>query len=137
MTVFIIGGLELGKDDDINPGPKHAEWRKTNVVNVKEITGKGKKTVTVRTSDQTLEECTLTIRSITNERYRQLLNLCDHGGPYEVLSNHGAMWMYIIDRSINHSDQDKEPPLTEILESGEEVELNVATWTIQLLEAHN
>jgi len=137
MTVFIIGGLELGKDDDINPGPKNAEWHKTNIVKIEQIPGKGRKFVTVRTSDKTLEGCTLTIRSITNERYRQLLKICDQGGPFEVISNHGSMLMHIIDRTIRHSDQDKEPPLTEILENGEEVELNVATWTIQLLEAND
>jgi hypothetical protein len=40
--------------------------------------------------------------------------------------------MYILDRSIDHSENDKEPPLTET-QTGET--LNVATWTIGLLEA--
>ena len=137
--IFQIGWLVMGDDDedDPNPGPKNADWHKVNIVKVEQIPGKGKKFVTVRTSDGTLDECTLTVRSITYERYHELRRLCDYGGPYQVLCNHGTLWMYIVDRNINHSENDKEAPLVERMENGQEYDLNVATWTIQLLEAND
>jgi len=143
--IFKIGWLPLTplNDDSPDPGPKNAEWHRTNIVNVEQIPGKGKKFVTVRTSDKntpttgTLEECTLTIRSVTNTRYEQLLRLCDDGGPYKVFCAHGTYWMYIIDRRITHTESDKEPPLREELENGTRPESHHATWTIQLLEAYD
>jgi len=137
--IFVIGWLKLGtgEENDPNPGPKNAEWHRVNVVKVKEIPGKGKKYITVRTSDKTLDECTLTVRSITEDRYTQLKMLCDDGGPYKVMCNHGTLWMYITDRRITHTESDKEIPLQEILPDGSRKNLNVATWTIQLLEAND
>lgn len=147
--IFQIGWLRLDPetDDEINPGPKNAEWHRATIVAVEQIPGKGKKFVTVRTSDKntdktgTLEECTLTIRSVTDIRYQMLKMLCDDGGPYKVLCAHGTYWMYIIDRRITHTEQDKEPPLREAIEGVSESNLGPeshhATWTIQLLEAHD
>ena len=148
---FQIGWLTLGKAGDVDPGPKNADWHKVNVVVKEEIPGKGKKTVTIRTSDGTLDECTLTVRTVTDTRYKLLKLLCDQGGPFEVVCNHGTLWMYIIDRNINHTENDKEKPLVETDTSGESSEsvgsgnssqddrakLNVSTWTIQLLEAND
>lgn len=147
--LFKIGWLTLTPltDDEINPGPKNAEWHRATIVNVEQIPGKGKKFVTVRTSDKntdttgTLEECTLTIRSITNIRYENLKMLCDDGGPFKVLSNHGTYWMYITDRRLTHTESDKEPPQKEAIEgvsdSNVGPESNHATWTITLLEAND
>jgi hypothetical protein len=133
---FQIGPVILGDDPDgPDPGVKNADWRKVNTVVVEKIPGKGKKDITIRTSDITLDECTLTVRSITNKQYVRLKLLCDLGGPYKVTCNHvGGLWMYIIDRQINHSENDKELPATET-ETDEK--LNVATWTIQLQEAND
>ncbi|MFA5458000.1 MAG: hypothetical protein WC261_10260 [Synergistaceae bacterium] len=134
--IFKIGWLTLGDsaEEEVNPGPMHARWTKTNVVVEKPIPGKGNKTITIRTSDMVLDHCELTVRSITNDRYKQLKHLCDECGPFKVVCNHvpDGLNMYILDRSIDHSENDKEPPLTET-QTGET--LNVATWTISLLEA--
>jgi len=147
--IFQIGPLRLdpATDDEINPGPKNAEWHRVNVVNVEQIPGKGKKFVTVRTSDKntpttgTLEECTLTVRSVTNIRYIRLLMLCDDGGPYKVVCAHGTYWMYITDRRVTHTEQDKEPPLREAIEGVSANNLGPeshhATWVITLLEAND
>jgi len=147
--IFQIGWLVLTpeSDDECDPGPKNAEWHRVNVVNVEQIPGKGKKFVTVRTSDKntettgTLEECTLTVRSVTNVRYQKLKMLCDDGGPYKVWCNHGTYWMYITDRRVTHTEQDKELPLREGIEGLSTSNLrplsNHATWVITLLEAND
>jgi hypothetical protein len=136
--VFQIGWMVLGDPSELehNPGPKNAVWHMVNVVVVKEIPGKGQKYKTIRTSDKTLWECDLTVRSITDGRYRALKILCEQGGPFKVVSNHtpAGLNMYIVDCSITHDEKDKEPPLTET-ETGDI--LNVATWQIKLLEAND
>ncbi len=132
---FQIGWLTLGENaEGPDPGPRDATWHKANVVVVKQIPGKGKKFITERTSDITLDECDLVVRSITATRYSQLKLLCDMGGPYRVMCNHGVLNMYIVDRSINHSENDKEPPQKTDDDSDL---LNVATWTIKLQEAYD
>lgn len=132
---FQIGWLTLGDNPDgPDPGPKNAVWHKINVVAVKQIPGKGKKFITIRTSDKTLDECDLTVRSITDNRYQDLKLLCDQGGPFQVVCNHGTLNMYIVDRSITHDEKDKEPPLKET--ETKDV-LNVATWAIKLQEAND
>jgi hypothetical protein len=132
---FQIGWLILGGDaEGPDPGPKNADWHKANIVAVKQVPGKGKKFITIRTSDGVLDECDLTVRSITETRYKSLKLLCDLGGPYKVVCNHGVLNMYIIDRNINHSENDKEFPQKTDDESDY---LNVATWTIKLLEAND
>lgn len=141
---FTVGGKNLGawsssngKTEDPNPGPKSTNWHLAHIVEVKQIPGKGKKFITVRTSDKysnttgTLWECDLVIRSITDSFYRYLKTLCEDGGPYEVKCNHGILKMYIVDVSIQHDENDKEMPLK--ADNGEN--LNVATWTIKLQEA--
>ncbi|MFA5380155.1 MAG: hypothetical protein WC455_30620 [Dehalococcoidia bacterium] len=134
--IFQIGYLILGDDaeDEHNPGPKSARWTKTNVVVEKPIPGKGNKTITIRTSDMVLDHCELVVRSITNDRYKQLKILCDECGPFKVKCNHcpDGLNMYIVGRTIDHAENDKEPPLRET-ETNEM--LNVATWTISLCEA--
>ena len=129
---FKIGTLVLGNDDGPNPGPKNAQWHRINVVEVKQVPGKEKKFITVRTSDVTLYECDLTVRSITDDRYHELKNLCEQGGPFEVVCNHGNLNMYIVDWTITHDENDKESPLKEE-STGDD--LNVATWQIRLQEA--
>lgn len=132
---FQIGWLTMGDDpSEPDPGPKNAQWHKINVVEVKQIPGKGKKFITVRTSDGTLDECDLTVRSVTKKRYSDLKQLCDQGGPFKVICNHGILDMYIVERTITHDEKDKEPPLRE--EDGGEL-LNVATWQIRLQEAND
>lgn len=147
--IFQIGWLVLTpqSDDEGNPGPKNAEWHRVNVVNVEQIPGKGKKFVTVRTSDKntettgTLEECTLTVRSITDVRYQLLKMLCDDGGPFKVICSHGTFWMYITDRRVTQTESDKEPPIKEAIEGLSESNLGPeshhATWVITLLEAND
>lgn len=146
--LFKIGWLELTpqSDDDMDPGPKNAEWHRATIVDVGEVPGKDKKFVTIRTTDintprtGTLEECTLTVKSITNERYQNLLRLCNHGGPYLVRCYHGTYYMYIIDRTVTHGESDKEPPLKELSESDTgliEEESNHATWVIKMIEAND
>jgi hypothetical protein len=136
--IFKIGTLSLGENPDgPDPGPKNADWHMAHVVEVKPIPGKGKKFITVRTSDKhtpttgPLYECDLTVRSISDQRYKDLKILCEDGGPFEVSCNHGLLKMYIIDFSINHAENDKEPPLK--IDDGTD-SLNVATWTIKLQE---
>jgi len=138
-SIFWIGDLNLGplNDGDPNPGPKGQEWHKVNVVVVEQIPGKDKKFVTVRTSDKTLWECTLTVKTVTDERYQRLKLLCQDGGPYKVISTHEEMTMYITDFRISMSDSDKEPPVREQLENGTKPSSHHATWTIQLLEAND
>jgi hypothetical protein len=133
---FQIGTMVLGDPSEleVNPGPKNAVWHRVNVVVVKQIPGKGKKFITIRTSDQTLWECDLTVRSVTDNRYQWLKILCELGGPFQVVSNHGRLNMYIVDSSITHGEQDKEPPLKET-STGDL--LNVATWQIKLQEAND
>ena len=145
---FTIGGKNLGawsssngKTENPNPGPKSTSWHLAHVIEIKQIPGKGKKFITVRTSDKyikdstgTLWECDLVIRSITDDAYQFYKSLCEEGGPFEVKCNHGTLNMYIVDVSIQHDENDKEKPLTEIA-TGEY--LNVATWTIKLQEAHD
>jgi hypothetical protein len=132
---FQIGWLTLGGDDNgPDPGPKNADWHKVNIVEVKQIPGKGKRFITQRTSDKVLDECTLTVRSVSNTRYMALKLLCEMGGPYRVVCNHGILNMYITDRSINHSENDKEAPLK--TDDGSDY-LNTATWTITLQEAND
>ncbi|MHB8120468.1 MAG: hypothetical protein ACYDHX_17415 [Methanothrix sp.] len=138
---FKIGTLYLGanqdgstlSDDDPNPGPLSTNWHKVNIVEVKKIPGRGQEFKTIRTSDKTLWECTLVVRSITDERYQRLKLLCDLGGPFPTLSNHGLYPLYIIDGSVDKTDKDKEKPLKET--SGNKESLNVATWTLKLQEA--
>jgi len=137
--IFQIGTLALGAEKDgPNPGPKNAAWHMVHIVAVKQIPGKGKKFITVRTSDKytpttgPLYECDLTVRSISDTRYKALKALCEDGGPFDVNCNHGILKMYIIDFSINHAENDKEPPLK--IDDGTD-SLNVATWTIKLQEA--
>ena len=135
---FQIGWLVLGDPSDleVNPGPKNAVWHKVNVVVVKEIPGKEQKFKTIRTSDKTLWECDLTVRSITDGQYRRLKTLFDQGGPFKVVCNHcpGGLNMYLVDCSITHDENDKEPPLTET-QTG--AIANVATWQIKLQEAND
>ena len=147
--IFQIGKLRLdpATDDEINPGPKNVEWHRVSVVNVEQIPGKGKKWVTVRTSDVntdttgSLEECTLTIKSVTEIRYIRLHMLCDDGGPFKVRSSHGTFWMYITDRRVTQTESDKEPPIKEAIEGLSESNLGPeshhATWVITLLEAND
>lgn len=140
---FQIGNLFLGagpggaplSDDDPNPGPKSTDWHLVNVVKVKEIPGKGQKFKTIRTSNFTLWECTLVVRSITADRYNRLKILSILGGPFKTMSNHGLYNMYIVDASISHAENDKEPPMKE--QSGNKEQLNVATWTLKLQEAND
>jgi len=136
--IFKIGWLTLGdpSEEEVNPGPMNAVWHKVNVVVVKEIPGKDQKFKTIRTSDKTLWECDLTVRSITNKQYRQLKLLYEACGPFKVISNHSpdGLNMYLVDCSITHDENDKEPPLTET-QTGET--LNVATWQIKLQEAND
>jgi hypothetical protein len=133
---FRIGDLILGSSSELeaNPGPKNAVWHRVNVVVVKQIPGTGKKFITIRTSDVTLWECDLTVRSITDIRYLQLKDKCEQCGPFQVVCNHGRLNMYIVDCSITHDEKDKEPPLKET-ETGQY--LNVATWQIKLQEARD
>lgn len=140
-----LGGLgggantEFGQLDDPNPGPKSATWRLAHVVEVKPIPGKGKKFITIRTSDKysltsgVLWECDLVIRSITDDAYKFLKALCEDGGPFMVECNHGKLPMYIMDVSITHDENDKEKPL----KADNGLPLNVATWNIKLQEAHD
>ena len=137
--IFKIGTLSLGENPDgPDPGPKNADWHMVHVVEVKQIPGKGKKFITVRTSDKythttgPLYECDLTVRSISDRRYKDLKILCEDGGPFDVNCNHGLLKMCIIDFSINHAENDKEPPLK--TDDGAD-SLNVATWVIKLQEA--
>lgn len=131
-----VGALILGGNvDGPDPGPKNAVWHKVNVVVVKQIPGKGKKFITIRTSDKTLWECDLTVRSITNNRYLQLLSKCEDGGPFPITCNHCSdLPMYITDFSITHDEKDKEPPLKET-DGG--YTLNTATWQIKFQEAND
>lgn len=137
---FTIGGMTLGDKDGPDPGPKSTTWHLAHIVEVKQIPGKGKKFITVRTSDKysgrtgTLWECDLVIRSITDGFYRQLMALCEDGGPFKVKCNHGIFNMYIVDVSVQHDENDKEMPLTD---TETEEDLNVATWTIKLQEAYD
>jgi len=144
---FQIGDVILGSPDGPDPGPKDATWHLAHVVEVKQIPGKGKKFITVRTSDAyspttgPLWECDLTIRSITMKQYAILKTLCELGGPFMVKCNHGNLKMYIVDCSINHGENDKEFPLKVdpgLYGPGTDADyLNVATWTIKLQEAHD
>lgn len=131
---FKIGDLNLGEDPEgPDPGPKNAEWHLANSVEVKQIPGKEKRSITIRTSDRVLWECTLTVRSITDRRYIDLKHLVEDGGPFVVICNHGRLRMYIVDATITHDEKDKEKPLT--TEDGEP--LNVATWVLRLQEAND
>ena len=136
--IFQIGTLALGADPDgPDPGPKDAKWHMAHVVEVKQIPGKGKKFITIRTSDKytpltgPLYECDLTVRSISDKRYKELKALCEYGGPFNVNCNHGILKMNIIDFSIDHGENDKEAPLK--IDDGSDF-MNVATWTIKLQE---
>jgi hypothetical protein len=137
-VIFQIGTLALGADPDgPDPGPKDAKWHMAHVVEVKQIPGKGKKFITIRTSDKytpstgPLYECDLTVRSISDKRYKELKALCEDGGPFNVNCNHGILKMNIIDFSIDHGENDKEAPLK--IDDGSDF-MNVATWTIKLQE---
>jgi hypothetical protein len=141
MAAFQIGNILLGDNQDgPDPGPKNAVWHIVNVVAVKQIPGKGKKFKTIRTSDKcapttgTLWECDLTVRSVTDERYLQLKEKCEDGGPFLVVCNHGRLNMYIVDATITHDEKDKEPPMKET-DGG--FLLNTATWQIKLQEAND
>ncbi len=122
---FVIGDLVLGSGS-YDPGPKNAEWKLVNNIEIKEIPGRGKKFITVRTSDKRtantgpLWECTLTVRSITDNRYQQLRAKCEDGGPFLVISNHGTLNMYIEEGDVTHGESDKEPPLCEYDDDGNE-----------------
>ena len=136
--IFQIGTLTLGADPDgPDPGPKDAKWHMAHVVEVKQIPGKGKKFITIRTSDKytpstgPLYECDLTVRSVSDKRYKELKALCEDGGPFNVNCNHGILKMNIIDFSIDHGENDKEAPLK--IDVGSDF-MNVATWTIKLQE---
>jgi arylsulfatase A-like enzyme len=136
-----VGALLLGGDSDgPDPGPKNAVWHIVNPVVIKQIPGKGKKFKTIRTSDKytpttgPLWECDLTVRSVTDNRYQQLKEKCEDGGPFLVVCNHGRLNMYIVDCSITHDEKDKEPPMKEA-DGG--FFLNVATWQIKLQEAYD
>jgi hypothetical protein len=147
--IFWIGDLALGAPSEagvfsdgskvdasagiIDPGPKNAVWHKANIVEVKQIPGKGKKFITVRTSDGVLWECDLTVRSVTDTRYKALKAKIDDGGPFEIKCNHGKLIMYIIDGTVTHDEGDKEPPLK--ADNGDN--LNVGTWSLKLLEAND
>ncbi len=132
---FQIGDVVLGETPDgPDPGPKSSDWHKVNVVQVKQIPGKGKKFITVRTSDGVLWECDLVVRSISNQRYTALRNLVDDGGPFQVVSAHGKYEMYLIDGNAHKKDGEAEPPLKT---DDEKDESNVAEWTLKLLEAND
>jgi len=132
---FQIGWLTLGGEDDSpDPGPKNDKWNKTNIVEVKQIPGKGKRFITIRTSDKVLWTCNLTVRSVSNTRYMALKLLCEMGGPYQVICHHGMYKMYITDFEASHDENDKEGPLK--TDDGSDF-LNVATWTITLQEAND
>jgi len=140
MAFFIIGPYVLGpaSEDNPDPGPKNQQWHKVNIVKVEQIPGAGKQWVTIRTSDKTLWECTLTIRSVSDLRYTQLKMLCEMGGPYKVICAHGTYWMYVVDFTAVKDENDKEMPLTEkVGEEGIPIPLNVATWTIKLQEEND
>ncbi len=136
--IWTIGPYSFGgAKDEPNPGPKQDVWRKSNIVEVKPIPGKGKKFITIRTSDSApngpLWECTLTIRSITNTRYMQLKTLVDDGGPFIVICHHGMYKMYIIHGEMTHDENDKEPPLQEVKGGFQ----HVGTWVLDLVEAND
>ena len=141
--IFQIGDLALGAPahagdgstlETIDPGPKNDVWHRVNVVVVKQIPGKGKKFITIRTSDKTLWECDLTVRSVSDDRYMQLKAKCEDGGPFMVNCHHGILRMYIVDCSIAHDENDKEKPLKE---SSTGQLLNVATWVLKLQESND
>ena len=132
---FQIGGVVLGDNPEgPNPGPKSSDWHKVNVVQVKQIPGKGKKFVTVRTSDGVLWECDLVVRSISDTRYNDLKALVDDGGPFETISAHGKYRMYVTEGHPHKKDGEGEPPLK--TDDGKDF-LNVAEWTLKLLEAYD
>jgi len=141
VAPFILSGYTLTpmSDYEADPGPKNQAWHKVNVVKVEAIPGAGKEWVTIRTSDKTLWDLTLTIRSVTQKRYQLLKMLCEMGGPYLLDCAHGRYWMYIVDFNIAKDENDKEPPLTEKvgIEGAGSMELNVATWTIKLQEEND
>jgi hypothetical protein len=147
--IFWIGNLALGAPSGpgilsdgskidasmgvIDPGPKNAVWHKANIVEIKQIPGKGKTFKTVRTSDGVLWECDLTVRCITDTRFKDIKNKVDDGGPFEIKCNFGMLNMYLIDGTFTHDENDKEAPLK--ADNGDF--LNVGTWTLKLLEAND
>lgn len=147
-TPFQIDGKPLGGTaDEPNPGPKQRVWHKSNIVEIKQIPGKGKRFVTVRTSDKssqttgTLWELELTIRSVTAARYEFLLKLIDDGGPFTILDPlHGQHEMYCIDGQSSKKEGDADPPIAEetntILGMTEQ-EMGVADWVLKFVEAND
>ena len=81
MAIFSLNGKSLSpmSDSDPDPGPKSQAWHKVNVVKVEEIPGAGKQWVTIRTSDKTLWDCNLIIRSVSNTRVSIGPRLLRHG----------------------------------------------------------
>lgn len=136
---FQIDGKSLGGyADEPNPGPKQRVWHKGNIVEIKQIPGKGKKFVTVRTSDKvpygTLWELELTIRSVTTVRYEFLKGLIEDGGPFEIFDpGHGQYEMYCVDGQPTKKEGDSDPPVTD--DDGNE--LNVAEWVLKFVEAND
>jgi hypothetical protein len=141
---FKIGWLDLNDPTGFDHGPKSTEWNLEHVIEVEEIPGRGKKFKTVRTSDKytattgPLWICDVVIRCVTNLRYKQLVTLCEEGGPFQVVSSHKNLPMYIVSCSVSHGENDKEPTLHEYNDDGSEgPESNHATWTLKLREAHD
>jgi hypothetical protein len=137
---FQIGSVVLEETPQGDPGPKSSEWHLVNIVQVKQIPGKGKKFITVRTSDRyspatgVLWECDLVVRSISNTRYMLLKALVEDGGPFMTVSAHGNYRMYVTEGHPKKKDGEGEPPLRT---DDDTDELNVAEWTLKLLEAYD
>jgi len=129
--VVNLGGALLSSGD---PGPKSTDWHKANIVEVKQIPGKGKKFITIRTSDGVLWECDITVRSISQTRYVQFRNLVDDGGPFMIKSAHGNYKMYLIDGNVHKGEGEGE--LETGTDDGVDLE-NVGDWTLKFLEAND
>jgi len=143
MVDFIVGDYNFSKDGPDGPDSKYktAEWHKTNVVVVKQIPGKGKKFITIRTSDKTLWECTFVQRCISSERFDWCKDLVERGGPFEVTSAFGTYSMYCIDGAFKQDEGFPEPPMTIHMLSSEGGDMSyeafIGTWTLKFLEEND
>ena len=139
--LFEIGDVKLGDEPEgPNPGLLTADWHKSNIVEVMQIPGKGKKFITMQMSDKsaittgTLWECDLVVRSVGEQRYIALKQLVEDVGPFAHRSYHGQFNVYVIDGKSHHKAGELEPPLR--TDDGKDFGM-VAEWTLKLLEAND
>lgn len=98
-----IGKVTLGENpaevpDRTQPNPTKVQWSKSHAVKVHEIPYPAHKTI--RTSKKTLYKLKINVKTLREDKFKELLEVCDTCGPHWVDTALMKMWMYVVDFSF-------------------------------------